>query len=286
MSPAFLMKGKVESILFETFENVAKAAPLVHHITNYVTVHDVANITLAAGASPIMADDSEEAAEITALASGLCLNIGTLNSRTIPSMLAAARKAKELGHPILLDPVGAGATALRTRTALKILSQGGVTCLRGNISEIKALAAGAGRTQGVDAAPEDKVTEENLPRAIDFAKQTARELGATVAITGAIDLVASPDRCYVIRNGRPEMSKITGTGCQCSALTAACLAANPGRTLEAAAAAVMAMGIAGEIAFSHLQPEEGNVSYGRRIIDAVCHLDQHILSQEAKYEIC
>ena len=277
--------GKVVSILFDTFENIARTSPLVHYITNYVTVHDVANITLAAGASPIMADDEAEAAEITALASTLCLNIGTLNRRTIPSMLTAAQKAAELHHPIVLDPVGAGATALRTKTALDILSGGNVTCLRGNISEIKALAAGSGHTQGVDAAAEDRVTEANLPRAVSFAKDTSKALGTTVAITGALDLVTDGEKCYVIRNGRPEMSRITGTGCQCSALVAACIAANQDRPLEAAATAVIAMGLAGEIAYEHLQPEEGNVSYGRRIIDAVCHLDQASLEQGAKYEI-
>lgn len=271
--------------LFDTWENIRRKTPLIHHITNYVTVNDVANITLACGASPVMADDIEEAAEITALAAGLCINIGTLSQRTIPAMLAAARKAGELHHPIVLDPVGAGATALRTKTAQAILDTGYITCVRGNISEIKTLVHGAGHTQGVDAAAVDSIAEDNLVEGCTFARQAAHQLGCTVAITGAIDLVADKDKCYIIRNGRPEMSRITGTGCQCSAITAACLAANPGRTLDAAATAVMAMGLAGEIAAGHLQPEEGNATYRNHIIDTIGHLTASDMEKGAKYEI-
>ena len=271
--------------MFDTWDNIRQASPLVHHITNYVTVNDVANITLACGASPVMADDVAEAAEITALSRGLCLNIGTLNSRTIPAMMSAARTAGELHHPIVLDPVGAGATALRTKTALDILETGHVTCLRGNISEIKTLVLGSGNTQGVDANPLDSVTMENLSAACTFAKDAATKLSPIVAITGAIDLVADQNHCYIIQNGRPEMSRITGTGCQCSALVAACIAANPEKPLEAAATAVMAMGLAGEIAYEHLQDYEGNATYRSRIIDIICQLTTEDLHKGAKYEI-
>jgi len=273
-------------LLFEHWENIHKKTPLIHHITNYVTVNDVANVTLACGASPIMADDLDEAAEITALAQGLCLNIGTLNRRTIPAMLQAAQKANELNHPIVLDPVGAGATVLRTKTAQDILQAVPITCVRGNISEIKALVKGSGNTQGVDAAPADKVSAENLTTACTFAKQAAAMLKTTIAITGAIDLVADQNICYAIRNGRPEMSRVTGTGCQCSAITTACIAANPGEPLAAAATSVIAMGLAGEIAYENLRPEEGNAAYRNRIIDALCHLTAADLKKGAKYEIC
>ena len=271
--------------MFNTWENIRQTAPLIHHITNYVTVNDVANITLACGASPVMADDVEETAEITQLAAGLCLNIGTLNGRTIPAMLSAARKAKELNHSVVLDPVGAGATKLRTQTALDILQTGSVTCVRGNISEIKTLIHGTGNTKGVDAAAVDSVTEENLASSCAFAKQAAQQLNTIVAITGAIDLVADTKNCYIIRNGHPEMSRITGTGCQCSALVASCIAANPAKPLEAAAAAVMAMGLAGEIAYSRLQAGEGNSTYRNRIIDAIYHLSGQELAEGARYEI-
>lgn len=272
--------------MFNTWENIRKTTPLIHHITNYVTVNDVANITLACGASPIMADDVNEAAEITQLAAGLCLNIGTLNQHTIPAMLSAARRSGALGHPVVLDPVGAGATALRTQTALDILQTGSVTCVRGNISEIKTLIHGTGHTQGVDAAAVDSVTEKNLATSCEFAKQAAHRLGTIVAITGAIDLAADAKKCYIIRNGHAEMSRITGTGCQCSALVAACIAANLAKPLEAAATAVMAMGLAGEIAHRKLLPGEGNATYRNRIIDTICHLGAEDLRKGAKYEIC
>lgn len=269
----------------ELFQRVRDITPLIHNITNYVTVNDCANITLACGASPIMADDVEEAAEITALCAGLNINIGTLNQRTIPAMLAAGRKANELGHPVVLDPVGAGASRLRTQTALDLLDQVRFAVIRGNISEIKTLAAGWGTTKGVDADAADKVTEDNLDQAVVFAKTFAQRSGAVIAITGAIDIVTDGQRAFCIRNGHPMMSSITGTGCQLSALTAAFLAANPDQPLEAAAAAVCAMGLCGEIAHARLAPEDGNSTYRNYIIDAIYHLTPAQLEKGANYEV-
>ena len=157
--------------------------------------------------------------------------------------------------------------------------------MRGNISEIKTLIHGPGNPKGVDAAAVDSVTEENLASSCAFAKQAAQQLNTIVAITGAIDLVADTKNCYIIRNGHPEMSRITGTGCQCSALVASCIAANPAKPLEAAAAAVMAMGLAGELAHKHLLPHEGNATYRSRIIDTIYHLTAAELNKGAKYEI-
>ena len=142
--------------------NVKAKAPLIHNITNYVTVNDCANMVLACGASPIMADDKNEVEEITSICGGLNINIGTLNSRTIESMFLAGKKANELGHPLVLDPVGAGASSLRTETAKKLMQEVKFTVIRGNISEIKTVAGNATATQGVDANILDKVTEENL----------------------------------------------------------------------------------------------------------------------------
>ena len=209
------------------FANVRAKSPLVHNITNYVTVNDCANIVLACGASPIMADDAAEVEDITSLCAGLNLNIGTLNSRTIPSMLLAGHTANRLGHPVVLDPVGAGASHLRTETALRLLREVKFTVIRGNISEIRTLAAGSGTTKGVDADTADKVTDETLDKTVAFAKAFAARTGAVVAVTGAIDIVADGERAFCIRNGHPMMSAVTGTGCQLSALTAAFCAANP-----------------------------------------------------------
>ena len=272
-------------MLKEMLENVRRSSPLVHNITNYVTVNDCANILLACGASPIMADDREEAEEITSICGALNINIGTLNQNTIPSMLLAGKRSNELSHPVLLDPVGAGASKLRTETALKLLDEVKFTVIRGNISEIKALALGGGTTKGVDADIADAVTEENLDSAIDFAKRFSEKTGAVIAITGAIDIVASGKKVYIIRNGRPEMSKITGTGCMLSAMTAAYLAANRDNFLEATAAAVCAMGLCGELAFAALKPNEGNSTYRNRLIDAISNLDSETLENGVKYEI-
>ena len=266
-------------------DRVRETTPLVHNITNYVTVNDVANVLLACGGSPIMSDDIQDVEDITSICGGLNLNIGTLNHNTIPSMFAAGKKANQLGHPVVLDPVGAGASALRTETALKLLEEVKFAVIRGNISEVKTLAAGSGKTRGVDADVADAVTEDNLDASVAFAKAVAARFGAVVAITGAIDLVADGEICYVIRNGRPEMGKITGTGCQLSGLTAAYVVANPDRPLEAAAAAVASMGLAGEIGWSHMQPTDGNSTYRNRIIDAIYHLDGAALDKGAKYEV-
>lgn len=269
----------------ECFDNVRNRTPLVHNITNYVTVNDVANILLACGASPIMADDREEVEDITAICGGLNINIGTLNQNTVPSMFLAGKKANELGHKVLLDPVGAGAGKFRTETALTLLKEIRFDAVRGNISEIKTLARGFGRTKGVDADAADAVTEENLLSSIAFVKELAAGFSCIIAVTGAIDLVTDGTYVYVIRNGRPEMGRITGTGCQLSGLMTAFLTANPGNELEAAAAAVCVMGLAGEIGRSHLQRYEGNSTYRNRIIDAVCLMDGEMLEEGAKYEI-
>ena len=265
--------------------NVRAKCPLIHNITNYVTVNDCANILLACGGSPIMADDKDEAAEITSICGGLNINIGTLNSRTIPSMLIAGKRANELRHPVVLDPVGAGASALRTSTALKLLEEVKFTVIRGNISEIKTLALGSGTTKGVDADVADQVTEENLDAAAAFARSFAGKTGAVVAITGAIDIVADDKKAYCIRNGHPMMSSITGTGCQLSAMTAAYITANPDHPLEAAAAAVCAMGLAGEIAHRRLSDMDGNSSYRNYIIDAIYNMTPEMLEKGARYEV-
>lgn len=268
----------------ECLENVRTKHPLVHNITNYVTVNDVANIILAIGASPIMSDEPEDVEDITSICNALNINIGTLNQRSIEGMFRAGRKANELGHIVLLDPVGAGASRLRTSTAVELSQNVHFNAIRGNISELKALALGSSGTKGVDADAADMVSDANLDGMVAFTKKYAAAMHCVIAITGAIDLVADEKTCYVIRNGREEMSSITGTGCQLSGMMAAFLAANPDNQLEAAAAAVMTMGLAGEIGWSHMKPEEGNSTYRNRIIDAVYHMDGETLKKGAKYE--
>lgn len=272
-------------MLKQCLENVRTKAPLVHNITNYVTVNDVANILLACGASPIMADDREEVEEITSICGGLNINIGTLNHNTIPSMLLAGKKSNELGHKVVLDPVGAGASKLRTQTALRLMNEVKFDVIRGNISEIKTLVYGSGSTKGVDADIADMVTQENLKEAVAFVKAFAKKTGSVIAITGAIDLVSDANTCYVIRNGCKEMGHITGTGCQLSGMMTAYLVANPAHTLEAAAAAVCAMGFAGEIGYKNMKVGDGNSTYRNRIIDAINNMTGEELESGAKFEI-
>lgn len=270
----------------EMMEQVKTKSPLVHNITNYVTVNDCANILLACGGSPIMADDSEEVAEITALCNALVINIGTLNKRTIDAMILAGIKANELGHPVVLDPVGAGASRLRTQTAYKLMEQIQFAVIRGNISEIKTISAGSGNTKGVDAAVTDVVTEESLNEAILFAKALSLKTGAVIAITGAIDIIANCDKAFVIRNGHPMMSKITGTGCMLSSVIGAFCGANLANILEATATAVSIMGLCGELAYRKvLQNDSGTSSFKMHLIDYISKMDTRTLEEGMKIEI-
>lgn len=274
-----------KKMLGNCVEQVRKTVPLVHNITNYVTVNDVANVLLACGGSPIMSDEVKDVEDITSICGGLNINIGTLNERTIAGMFAAGRKANELGHVVLLDPVGAGASALRTKTAMELMKEIRFDVIRGNISEIKTLVQGSGSTKGVDADIADAVTEETLDGAVAFVKEFAKTSGSIIAVTGAIDLVSDGERCFVIRNGRPEMGRITGTGCQLSGMMTAFVTANPKQKLEAAAAAVCTMGLAGEIGFSRMQAGDGNATYRSRIIDAIYNMDGETLEKGARYEV-
>lgn len=264
-------------------ERLREKRPLIHAITNVVTINDVANLLLACGARPIMANAPEEVEEITALADGLVLNLGTPNLQTISSMFLSGEKANALGIPVVLDPVGVGASRLRRETAARLLQEVRFSVIRGNISEIRALAEGSG-CPGVDADAAQQVTEENLTEALDFAGRFARHTGAVVAVSGALDLVCDGNSARVIRNGRQEMSLVTGTGCQLSALVGAFAAANRVGTLDAAAAAVAMMGLAGELGWERMAPGDGNASYRSRIIDAVCTMTPQVLEKGARIE--
>lgn len=161
-------------MLKECLDQVRKKAPVVHNITNYVTVNDVANVILACGGSPIMSDEPEDVADITSICGGLNINLGTLHKTSIEGMLKAGHRSNELGHPVLLDPVGAGASRFRTETALKLIKEIKFSVIRGNVSEIKTLAYGSGSTKGVDADLTEAVNERNLQQSISFIKGFAK----------------------------------------------------------------------------------------------------------------
>jgi hydroxyethylthiazole kinase len=283
----------------EMLDNVRKVHPLVHCITNYVTVNDCANIVLACGGSPIMSDYSGEVEEITSICDGLAINMGTLNEDTIAAMLLAGKKSNVIGHPIILDPVGVGASKLRNETAKKLLDEVKFTTIRGNISEVKALSIGTGTTRGVDADAADTVTDETLDDAVALAKEFSKKTGSVIVITGAIDIVADEKTAYIIRNGNSMMANITGSGCMLTAMTGAFLAANvdctpsskdkpnePNRALIASAASVCVMGLCGELALEKIEKMGGgNSSFRNYLIDAVYNLDGDTLMRGAKYEI-
>lgn len=256
---------------------VRRNSPLVHNITNYVTVNDCANALLAVGASPIMADDIGEAADITSISSALVLNIGTLNRRTVESMLAAGKKANELGVPVVLDPVGAGASALRNRTVLELLEQVQMTVVRGNLSELSFLAGMHSATKGVDASESDSGND-----VVSVAVAAAKKYRCAAAVTGAVDVLSDGDRMIKIRNGHPMLSRVTGTGCMTSALTGACVAVD-GDRLTAAAAAVAAMGIAGELAWGSAE-KTGTGSFHIAVIDALSRLEPALVEKKAKLD--
>jgi hydroxyethylthiazole kinase len=269
----------------EILEKVQRTIPLVHCITNYVTVNDCANILLAAGASPIMADDENEVEEITSLCNALAINIGTLNGRTIESMILAGRKANELSHPTVLDPVGAGASNLRTSTTKKLIDQIHFSVIRGNISEIKTIAMGSGNTKGVDADTTDAITEETLDDVIDFSKELSARLNSVIVITGAIDIVTDGTKTYMVRNGHGVMSKITGTGCMLTAMIAGFCAANPDNIVTAAATAVTVMGISGELAYEKMRINDaGTSSFRNYLIDEVSKMNALTLKEGMKVE--
>ena len=271
--------------LIEARTKVKSVHPLVHNITNYVTVNDCANILLSANASPIMSDDLMEVEEITSICGALVLNIGTLNERTIKAMLLAGKKASELGHPIVLDPVGAGASKLRTNTALALIEALDVTVIRGNISELKALYLGDSSTQGVDANDVDAISEKNLEGAIKLVNQMAKHFGTIIAVTGAIDIVTNGEEAYVIKNGHEKMKYITGTGCMLTSLIGAYVRANSENPVLGVAAVVSLMGSCGELAWSYCEEHKlGTGTMKTRLIDLIGSMDDAKFASLMKVE--
>lgn len=261
---------KISASLIAVREN----KPLVHHITNYVTVNDCANITLAIGASPVMADDIAEVEEMVSYASALVLNIGTLNSRSIASMLAAGKKAKARGIPIVFDPVGVGATALRTATAKQIVEEICPSVIRGNMSEIKLIAGFNENIRGVDSVADEKGGD-------NVASMLSQKLGCIIAITGKQDIIAQGERVYRIDNGHAILSQVTGTGCMATSLIACYCSANSD-WFTGAAAGVLTMGLAGELAQQALRPGDGIGTFRMRLFDNVWSMTPETIMEGGK----
>lgn len=262
---------------------VREQSPLVHCITNYVTVNDCANALLAIGASPIMSDEPDDVEDITSICQGLDLNIGTLNRRSIEAMGRAGARAAQLDHAIVLDPVGAGASHLRTDTARQLLEGCHPTLVRGNMSEVRALGGASSSTRGVDASAADVATRENLHESAGFVARLAQAWGCTVAVTGAIDIVSDGSRTCAITNGVPMMGRITGTGCMLSALLPAFLAAGADAFL-ATVAGVATMGVCGQEARSRMTGADGTGSFRTYLIDALSTVTGAELADAARVE--
>ena len=224
--------------LSDAFVTLRSKRPLVHHITNYVTVNDCANITICIGAAPVMADAPEEVAEMVSMSGSLVLNIGTLNERQVESMLMAGRKANDRGIPVVLDPVGAGATRYRTETAHRLMDQLDVAIIKGNAGEIGVMAGTGGIVRGVDSGG---ATGDPLV----IVRELASSSGSVVIMSGATDIVSDGNRTYLVDNGHEMMGKISGTGCMATSIVAAFAAISKDLTIGSVAA-LASFGIAGE----------------------------------------
>jgi hydroxyethylthiazole kinase len=248
--------------------------PLIHQITNYVVMNETANATLAIGALPVMAHAIEEVEEMASVAGALVLNIGTLSKPWIEAMLLAARAANTTGAPIVLDPVGAGATKLRTETAKRLLGETEIAVVRGNAAEVATLAGRQAEIRGVESIEADDSGSE-------LARAAASTLGCVVAVTGAVDHISDGDRVVAVANGHELLSTVTGTGCMATALTGCFLAVASDRPLEAATEALVAFGVAGEDA---AQGATGPGSFHVNLYDALYNLGPETLDGRARTE--
>jgi hydroxyethylthiazole kinase len=255
-----------------TLRELRERKPLVHQITNYVVMNETANATLALGALPVMAHAREEVEEMVAIASALVLNIGTLSEHWVEAMLLAGEGASARGIPVVLDPVGVGATTYRTDTARRILEDVRVTVLRGNPGEVATLVGADAEVRGVESIA------SGLEPAV-LAREAGRQLGLVASVTGPVDHVSDGERTLAIANGHPLLAAVTGTGCMSSALTGCFLAAKPEEPLEAAAEALAAFGVAAEDAAAKA---EGPGTFHARLYDALAALDPDTLDGRAR----
>jgi hydroxyethylthiazole kinase len=256
----------------ETLRELRERRPLVHQITNYVVMNETANATLALGALPVMAHAREEVEEMVGLASALVINIGTLSPQWVDAMLAAGRAANDKGIPVVVDPVGAGATRYRTETAKRLLDDVDVTVVRGNAGEIATLVGVEAEVRGVESI------DAGGDRA-ELARESARTLGVVASVTGPVDHVSDGERVLAVANGHELLATVSGTGCMSTAITGCFLAAKPEAPLEAAAEALAAFGVAGEDAAAEAR---GPGTFHAALYDALYNLDPDTLDARAR----
>lgn len=267
----------------ELLSNVRVKKPVVHFITNYVTVNDCANVALALGGSPIMADEVGEVEQIASQSSALVINIGTVNERTLNSMIRAGHHANQLGIPVVLDPVGADASVYRGDAVKLLLREVDFSIIKGNISEISFLSDGIVSSHGVDASMDRLASEDKINEIFLFSQRLSLMTGSVIAITGPIDIVADSHSGYAIRNGLPMMQQVTGTGCMCAAAAGCFAGGNHDCLLNAAAAAIAAVGLCGELAYEKLQNLQAGLGvYHELIIDAAGDLNDDLFGNRIK----
>lgn len=254
--------------IVHNLRRIRETKPVIHNITNYVVMNNTANALLALGASPVMAHAPEEVAEMVGIASALVINIGTLSRDWIKAMHRAMVAAKGKGIPIILDPVGAGATSYRTRTVHDLIKTASPAIIRGNASEIMALADGGVQTKGVDSLATSR-------HALYTAQLLSRDLGTVICISGEIDYAVRPEQVVQISNGHPMMPVVTGLGCTATALCGA-FAAVENDPLAAAVCAMAVMGVAGEIAGEGCP---GPGSFQVRFLDALYRMTEQDLTR-------
>lgn len=254
---------KIKIKVGELLARVRAKKPMVHHLTNWVTIYDCAQIVKTLGASPVMAHAPEEAAEMAGLASALVLNIGTLTIDFVEAMKLAAQSANQKGIPVILDVCGAGATKLRDRESLKLLEEVKIDIIKGNASEVARIAGENVRTRGVDAAH----VEKNIAR---LAKDLASKQKCTVAITGVEDIVTDGKKTYGVRNGHPLMAHVVGTGCMAASVVGTFAAVEKDLVL-AAAAGLVCFEVAAECA---AKTATGPAMFKEKMFDCLYHLDK------------
>lgn len=258
----------------EALDNIKRQRPLVHHITNYVTVNDCANVVLAIGASPVMADEINEVTEMVRICKALVLNIGTCNERTLASMIAAGKEANALNIPIILDPVGIGATSFRFRAVETIMKELRLSVIRGNMAEIKVISGLSAQSAGVDSLEDESDSAK-------VARDLALRLGCVIAITGKIDSVSNGTKTYCLDNGHFNLTKVTGTGCMTSSLIGSFLGGG-NDALYSAMGGILCMSIAGEKATCKLTHKDDIGSFKVYLMDAVASMQADTLMDSAK----
>jgi len=271
LEAVMMRSSELAAIVADRLEAIRSRKPLVHHITNLVVMNETANATLAIGALPVMAHAREEVAEMVGAAGALLLNIGTLTPATVESMLIAGRRANELGVPIVLDPVGAGATRLRTDAALQLLRELKVTIVRGNAGEVGVVAGAGGEVKGVESMGVRGDVAE-------IGRALAARFGATAAITGKRDVITDGRRTAFVDNGHPMLTTITGTGCTATTMVAAFAAVEPDPVL-AATAGLVAFGIAGELAAANAA---GPGTFQAALFDALYGLSRETILEKCR----